>query len=359
MISIQLPLIGETVERASEILERFRRCHILVIGDLMLDEYLWGDIRRISPEAPVPVLNLVRRECTLGGAGNVAKNLRAMGAQVSVFGVVGEDATGDQILGSLDALQVRRSGVVRDPRRRSTRKARLMALEHGQQVFRLDEESAHCIDGSVEDVLLDRLRMEIAGADAVLCSDYLKGVLTERLLQSIFQIAHSVDCSVIVAPKDSTPEKYRGAGVLTPNMKELAQLVKATTDGSAWLSDAAEQLMRTLGIESLLVTRGAEGMTLFEWLGSAVRRVDIPTVARTVYDVTGAGDTVASVFTLVVAAGADRETAARMANVAGGIVVGKRGTACASVEEIQERLNESKIPPLTSERMATACGAAE
>src|SRR5258708_2553392 len=186
-----------------EILENFKHCHILVVGDLMLDEYLWGDIRRISPEAPVPILNIERRECTLGGAGNVVKNLRSMGAEVSAFGAVGEDAAGDQIVSSLDQLQVHRGGVVRDPQRKSTRKTRLMALEHGQQVFRLDEESLHCIDASVEDALLDRLRVAIADADAVLCSDYLKGVLTARLLQAIFQTAGSRRLPVIVAPKDS------------------------------------------------------------------------------------------------------------------------------------------------------------
>jgi len=154
----------------------------------MLDEYLWGDIRRISPEAPVPILNVARQECTLGGAGNVIKNLRNMGARVSAFGVVGEDATGDQILASLDELCVHRGGVVRDPQRKSTRKTRLMALEHGQQVFRIDEESAHYVDASVEDTLLDRLRQTIKEADAVLCSDYMKGVLTARLLHTILKL---------------------------------------------------------------------------------------------------------------------------------------------------------------------------
>jgi rfaE bifunctional protein kinase chain/domain len=330
------------VKLVPEILEKFARSHILVIGDLMLDEYLWGEIRRISPEAPVPILNLARRESTLGGAGNVIKNLRSLGARVSAFGVVGEDVAGEQILASLDQLHVHRLGVVRDPRRKSTRKTRLMALEHGQQVFRLDDESAHSIDDSVEDALLDRLRQTIKEADALVCSDYLKGVLTARLLHTIFQIAGSVHVPVIVAPKDTAPEKYLGAGVLVPNLKELSQLVNMPIEGTGWLSIAADRLMSALQLESLLVTRGAQGMSFFEWSGKSVRRVDIPTNARAVYDVTGAGDTVVSVFTLTLAAGADRETAARLANVAGGIVVGKRGTASISVDEMQERLNEDR-----------------
>jgi rfaE bifunctional protein kinase chain/domain len=342
----------------SETLERFARCHVLVVGDLMLDEYLWGDIRRISPEAPVPILNMERRECTLGGAGNVIKNLRSLGARVSAFGVVGEDAAGEQILASLDQLHVHRGGVVRDPQRKSTRKTRLMALEHGQQVFRIDEESAHYVDGQVEDALLDEMRQSINSADAVLCSDYLKGVLTARLLQTTFQIAGSVHLPVIVAPKDSVPEKYRGAGVLVPNLKELAQLVNMPIDETDWLSDAAGRLMSALLLESLLVTRGAKGMSFFEWSGKSVRRVDIPTSARAVYDVTGAGDTVVSVFTLAIAAGADRESAARLANVAAGIVVGKRGTTSISVDEMQERLNENKDILFVAGRMTSAREAA-
>jgi D-beta-D-heptose 7-phosphate kinase/D-beta-D-heptose 1-phosphate adenosyltransferase len=234
-----------------------------------------------------------------------------------------------------------------------------MALEHGQQVFRMDEESTHYICGSVENSLVDRLRQEIGQADVVLCSDYLKGVLTARLLQAIFETARSAGISVIVAPKDSNPEKYRGAGVLTPNLKEFAQLAKAKVSGSRWLSDAAAQFMGAHQIKSLLVTRGSEGMSLFERFGDSVRHVDIPTVARTVYDVSGAGDTVVSVFTLVMAAGADQETAARYANTAAGIVVGKRGTASVSVEEILEGLREQDTLPLAQEQMSSACGGGE
>jgi D-beta-D-heptose 7-phosphate kinase/D-beta-D-heptose 1-phosphate adenosyltransferase len=341
-------LPGDSLNLISDMLGKFENCHIAVVGDLMLDEYIWGEVRRISPEAPVPVLNLIRREHTLGGAGNVVKNLRSLGAEVSVFGAVGEDAVGDQIVGMLDKLNVHREGVVRDPKRTSTRKSRLMAAEHGQQVFRLDEESIDSIDSYIEDHLLHCFNHRIREIDAILCSDYLKGTLTSRLLQSIFEAARSYSLPVIVGPKDSTPEKYEGAAVLVPNLRELAQFVKTAPDGDAWLSQAAENVIHTLRIESLLVTRGAQGMSLFERLGKGVRRVNIPTAARAVYDVTGAGDTVLSVFALVVALGANHEIAARWANVAGGIVVGKRGTACVTPAEIQNvvRADESLWPEL-------------
>lgn len=318
--------------------QKFASCRILVVGDLMLDEYIWGHIDRISPEAPVPVLNLVRREDTLGGAGNVVKNLRVLGARVIALGVVGKDGTGRRIQKLLDDLGADRTGVLIDLHRTSTRKTRLMSLEHGQQVFRLDEENPHWIASTLEDSLVEKIEAEVPHADAVLCSDYLKGVLTPRVLQTTFQACRERGVPAVVAPKDSNPEKYRLAGILIPNVKELAQLVKTVPDGIEELSRAAAYLIAQLEIQALLVTRGSEGISLFESFSGTIRRLDIPTVARTVYDVTGAGDTFASAFTLALAAGADRETAARVANVAAGIVVAKRGTATVTLEEIRMRL---------------------
>jgi D-beta-D-heptose 7-phosphate kinase/D-beta-D-heptose 1-phosphate adenosyltransferase len=274
----------------------------------------------------------------------VVKNLRALGAQVTVLGVVGDDATGQQILRLLDELAVDRQGVLCEPGRVSSRKTRLISLEHGQQVFRLDEESTHPIDQTREFALLVRLEAILPSVDAILCSDYLKGVLTEGLLQETFRLAKRRSLCVTVAPKDSNRNKYRGAGILVPNAVELAQLAGTAMHESGWLSRAATKLLNEIGIQALLVTRGGEGMSLFEPLDGTgtFHQVDIPTMARTVYDVTGAGDTAVSVFTLAVAAGADRETAARLANVAAGIVVEKRGTASVTVQEIRERLKEFK-----------------
>jgi D-beta-D-heptose 7-phosphate kinase / D-beta-D-heptose 1-phosphate adenosyltransferase len=324
----------------SEYLRKFSSIHVLVIGDLMLDESLWGHIQRISPEAPVPILNLVQRAHALGGAGNVVRNLKTLGAQVTVLSIVGEDHTGHQIVTLLNELGVDGRGVLCDPSRRSSRKTRLISLEHGQQVFRMDDESTQPIDQAQEDALLAQVAAMLPDVDAILCSDYLKGVLTERVLQEIFRLATNRNLQVTVAPKDSSRSKYRGACVLVPNAVELARLAGVSIDEPGWLYKSAITLLSDMAMQSLLVTRGREGMSLFELRNGEVRRVDIPTVARSVYDVTGAGDTAVSVFALTVAAGADRDAAARLANVAAGIVVGKRGTASVTVQEIQQRLRE-------------------
>jgi rfaE bifunctional protein kinase chain/domain len=322
----------------SALLDAFSACQVLVVGDLMLDEYLWGHIERISPEAPVPVLSLVRRESMLGGAGNVMRNLCRLGAQVAAVGVVGTDSTGEQILELLDVLGIEGDGVVRDPHRKSALKARLMSLEHGQQVFRLDEESAHSVWGETEARLIELIQSKAAGAQLVLCSDYHKGLLTPRVLQAVFATARREQIPAIVAPKDSNAEKYRGASILMPNIRELAQLVGTRADGNDWLVDSACRLIDALQLEALVVTRGREGMTLFEPGKGGVQRLDIPTVARSVYDVTGAGDTAIAAFALAIAAGADRQSAVHLANHAAGVVVGKRGTATVTVEEIRVQL---------------------
>ncbi len=329
-------------EAASSLFERFKQCRVLVVGDLMLDNYLWGHIERISPEAPVPILNLVRRERTLGGAGNAVKNLVSLGGGVSVLGVLGVDATGTAIVEELDRWKADRTGVVREADRKSSRKIRLMSIEHGQQVFRYDEETTRAIEPETEDALLGHFSGQIGGVQAVLCSDYKKGVLTRGLLQGVFLRAREHGVPVVVAPKAADAGRYRGASVLVPNVTELAQLSRTAVDGTEWLDHASAELIRELELESLLVTRGGEGMALFESARGEIRRLDIPAVARSVYDVTGAGDTVASAFTLALAAGADHESAARLANLAAGIVVGKRGTACVSPEDLLPRMKEEE-----------------
>lgn len=324
-------------------LQTFERCRVAVIGDLMLDEYLWGHIERISPEAPVPILNIVRRESTLGGAGNVVENLRSLGVQVAAFGVVGQDETGKQVRDLLKGHGVDVSAVIPDALRKSTRKVRLMSLEHSQQVFRLDEESTAGVAGEIEDCLIRMIRAVAGEVQVILCSDYMKGVLTKRVLDAVFSAARERGIPSIVAPKDSNPQKYYSAGVLMPNVRELAQLVGTRVDGDVWLNDSARRTLEMLGLEALLVTRGSEGKSLFENIGSSLRRVDIPTTARSVYDVTGAGDTAIAAFAAALASGSDRESAAHLANLAAGIKVGKRGTACVSSMELMECVREEQI----------------
>jgi D-beta-D-heptose 7-phosphate kinase/D-beta-D-heptose 1-phosphate adenosyltransferase len=324
-------------------LAKLGKCRVLVVGDLMLDEYRRGHVERISPEAPVPILSVVARDATLGGAGNVVKNLRSLNVGVTVVGILGDDKTGEQILKGLTALGVSGNGIVKDARRMSTRKVRFVSLEHGQQVFRADEETAEEVSGEIEEKLIRQVREKSANTEVILCSDYLKGVLTERVLKAVFEVAHAQNVPVIVAPKDREAKKYCGANILMPNLRELSRLVGTPMDGDSWLMSSAWGLTRTLGLEALLVTRGSEGMTLFESAETALRRVDIPTVARKIYDVTGAGDTALAAFSAGIAAGASRESAAHLANISAGVVVGKRGTAIATKDEILEYLEEHPL----------------
>lgn len=314
----------------------------------MLDEYLWGHIERISPEAPVPILSVASRTSTLGGAGNVAENLRHWGVEVTVIGVVGQDETGRQLYDLLQSHGVNTKGVLTDPLRKTTRKARLMSMDHGQQVFRLDEESTFTVKGEIENNLIDAIRKMDQGVQAIVCSDYLKGVLSENILAAVFEIARARGIRSIVAPKNSNAEKYRGANILMPNSTELRQMTPqrvnqdATQDPNQemWLDASARSLVEALFLQALLVTRGSEGMSLFENFPSGLRRVDIPTMARSVYDVTGAGDTAIAAFSAAVASGADLGSAAQLANLSAGIKVGKRGTACVNLDEIRASLSE-------------------
>jgi rfaE bifunctional protein kinase chain/domain len=321
-------------------LEKLGKCRILVVGDLMLDEYRRGHVERISPEAPVPILNIVTRDATLGGAGNVVKNLRSLNVGVTVVGILGQDDTADKILKGLTALGVSGNGVVWDACRVSTRKVRFVSMEHGQQVFRADEESTQEASGEIEEKIMRQVCERAASAQVILCSDYMKGVLTARVLQAAFEAGRERKVPVIVAPKDKEAQKYAGANILMPNLRELSRLVGTPMDGDAWLAGSAAHLTRSIGLQALLVTRGSEGMTLFETEESRLHRVDIPTVARNIYDVTGAGDTALAAFAAGIAAGASREEAAHLANISAGVVVGKRGTAIVTTAEILEYLEE-------------------
>jgi D-beta-D-heptose 7-phosphate kinase / D-beta-D-heptose 1-phosphate adenosyltransferase len=346
------------VSAMEESLRGMKHARVLVVGDVMLDEYRRGHVERISPEAPVPILTVVGRETTLGGAGNVVKNLRSLNVNVQVIGVVGEDETGDEILAELEQSGADGSGIVKDPRRMSTRKIRYVSLEHGQQVFRADEESRHAVNGSVEAEIMRQVHEKTGWAQVILCSDYLKGMLSEGVLRAVFAAGREGKAPVIVAPKDSKARRYEGATILMPNLKEFSRIVGSAADGNGWLTESARSLTESMGLEALLVTRGREGMTLFESRSDGFRRVDIPVVARNVYDVTGAGDTAIAVFAAAIASGAGLEGAARLANIAAGIVVGKHGTATTTIEEIRNHLTEQEpqvertsviLPPLQSE----------
>lgn len=325
---------------ADVLLRGMAQCRVIVVGDLMLDEYLWGEIGRISPEAPVPVMHLGRLEHALGGAANVARNAAALGARVSAIGVIGADRDGALLVEELGRAGIDHEGVLVERTRPTTRKCRLMSIEHNQQVFRFDEESAEELTPAIEERLLSILLERISKAQAVICSDYLKGVLTARVLRETAALAGRSRVPLITAPKDVKPEKYAGASVLMPNLREFARLAGCAMNGNpSWMESAASGLFEAHGFSALLVTRGRDGMTLFERESGHLRREDICSATQSVYDVTGAGDTALSAFGTALAAGASRSQAAYLANVAAGIVVGKRGTAFVKPEEILERLS--------------------
>lgn len=310
-------------------LSTFSDCHVWVVGDLMLDEYVWGEVSRISPEAPVPVLAVARENHTLGGAGNVAANLVALGARVAVAGVVGDDRHGRLLCDRFQALGVDTGAVVVEAGRPTTRKTRIIAAR--QQVLRIDRETPRSVGAETEAAILARLEAGMASAGAVLVSDYGKGLLTGQMLAGIMAAARRRAKPVLVDPKGDDYRRYAGATLLTPNRKEAAQAAGINIVDEASLHRAAAVVQERAGVDRLVITCGPDGMVLFE-RGKAPRV--IRSEARQVFDVSGAGDTVIAVLGLALAAGADWAEAAALANAAAGIVVGKVGTATVSRKEL-------------------------
>ena len=303
------------------------RC--LVVGDLMLDEYLWGKTERISPEAPVQVVDVLREDLRLGGAGNVANSLLALGCQVTVASVIGADENGQNLLAAFDRQGIVTEGILQEEGRRTGRKTRVLASN--QQIVRIDRESREPLSNPLERQLCGWLQGHIASFDVVLISDYLKGVLTPQVLRAIMTSARQRRIPVLVDPKGNDYRKYRGATCLTPNRKEAEIASGIPIRCQATLHEAACSLMTMAELDNLLITRSEEGMSLFSGNGETVH---IPTVAREVFDVTGAGDTVLALLAFGVAGGLSLAEAARLANVAAGIAVGKLGTSIVTPTEI-------------------------
>jgi D-beta-D-heptose 7-phosphate kinase/D-beta-D-heptose 1-phosphate adenosyltransferase len=302
---------------------------VLVVGDVMLDEFIWGSVVRISPEAPVPVVEVADQSFHVGGAGNVACNVRALGGRAVMVGVVGDDAAGGRVREALGAAGVEPSLAAADRGRPTTVKTRIIA--HHQQVVRADRERSDDVPGSVEDDVLERVRRALAGSEALILSDYRKGVLTPRVLRSVIALARRHGVPVLVDPKVRHFPLYRGVTLVTPNQSEAEQAAGVRIRTAADLEAAGRKILAALRCGAVLVTRGEEGMTLFE---GGAPPVQVPTAAREVFDVTGAGDTVIATLGLALCAGASLADAARLANYAAGVVVGKLGTATASTDEV-------------------------
>jgi D-beta-D-heptose 7-phosphate kinase / D-beta-D-heptose 1-phosphate adenosyltransferase len=311
------------------IFTRARNVRTLIVGDLMLDEYLWGKADRISPEAPVQVVDVNREDLRLGGAGNVANNVAAFGCRVFICSVIGGDENAAHLRRVFSERGVDVSGVLEDPSRMTSKKTRVLASN--QQIVRIDRETRGDITVDMEESILAFVRDPSHAWDIILVSDYGKGVLTSRVLSGVIAFARESGIPVIVDPKGSDFSKYRGATIITPNRKEAETASRIPILDDESLDRAASFLLKEGEYDALLVTRSAEGMSLFPRGREAVH---IPTVAREVYDVTGAGDTVVAALGLGLACGAGFVEASRLANVAAGIAVGKVGTSIVFPEEI-------------------------
>jgi rfaE bifunctional protein kinase chain/domain len=315
-----------------DLARRFRGLRTGILGDLMLDELVRGEATRISPEAPVPVVLMRdpgRREIFPGGAGNVAANVAALGGKPMVFGAVGDDEPGRRLKNLLADRGIDAAGLVSEPGRITPHKTRIVAHQH--QLVRLDVEQPRPLSAQSARLLARRFARRAADLDALIISDYLKGSVTTELAGQISAIARQRGIPVLVDPKPENPEVCEGATVATPNLHEAELMARTQLRDADARQSAAPSLRATLGCSALLITRGADGMTLVEPDG-AVR--EIPSHPRPVYDVTGAGDTVIAVMALALAAGAPLPDAASLANVAGGCVVLKFGTAVITLDEL-------------------------
>jgi D-glycero-beta-D-manno-heptose-7-phosphate kinase len=319
-----------TRQRAEQLLQAMRDRKIVVLGDVMLDEFVWGDVTRISPEAPVPVVDIRRESVHLGGAANVLANVVALGARACVVGVVGNDSAGERLRASLKETSPLQTNdyLVVDKDRPSTTKTRIIA--HNQLVVRADREQRTPVNGQTEQRLLELLNQAIAEADAFVVSDYDKGVVTPRILAEILPLAYA-RVPVLIDPKIRNFSHYHPASLITPNNHEALRMTNLEADSDDGLHRAARLIREQLGCDAVLITRGDRGIMLLEGDHDPVF---VATAAREVYDVTGAGDTVIATLAAAMAAGATMLEAANLANHAAGIVVGKVGTATTTAAEL-------------------------
>ena len=321
----------------AEGIDKFASCRILVVGDVIMDEFLWGRVERISPEAPVPVVEVERESLMLGGAGNVVNNIIALGSRVVLCGVIGNDVMGRELVRKLRKLNSPTHGLVVEDRRPTTMKTRVVA--HSQQVVRVDREERQPVTrDSIEKVLLT-VKEQLDSIDAIVVADYGKGVVTQELMDGIRSLTDDSQVILAVDPKVQNLALYRAVTLVTPNNHEAQLMSGITIDDEKSLKKAGTHLLEKLGCQIVLITRGDKGMALFEGNG---RVTQISTVARKVFDVSGAGDTVTGTFTLALAAGLEPRQAAVLANIAAGIVVAEVGTATVSAARLREALLDDR-----------------
>ena len=321
------------IEKLKKIIKHFNNASVLVVGDLMLDEFIWGKVSRISPEAPVPVVWATSESIMPGGASNVSNNIRSLGGNVYMAGVVGDDERGSLLLSELATRCVNTEGVIRESGRPTTLKTRVIA--HNQQVVRIDKEKIADISKEAIDKILDFSKKIIDDVDAVIIEDYGKGVIVPQLLSPLIKLAKRHGKIITVDPKESHFPMYKNVTAITPNYHEAAKAAGIRSEEGASIDEIGKKLVKRLNCEVALITLGENGMCVFEKSG---RITKIPTVAQEVYDVSGAGDTVISAYTLAVSGGARAIEAAHIANCAAGIVVGKVGIAVTTQDELINKI---------------------
>ena len=328
------------------VLDQLEGRHVLIIGDVILDEYIWGDVNRISPEAPVPVLEIAAETTRTGGAANVAQNIVNLGGQVDLIGVVGDDSNGKTLIQMLEKIGIDASGICIDSDRPTSTKTRVIARTSDtststhQQLVRLDRESQAPVKTAIHERLLENALSRIPNVDAIVFEDYDKGGVSSRLIEGVLRTARQHGKPVVVDPKVENFWNYKGVTSITPNHKEAGLAVNQRISDADSLVSVGAEILDRLNLEGLLITRGEQGMSLFRRTRDGELRVDhIPTQAQEVFDDTGAGDTVVAVYTLALAAKADMLEAAQLSNLAGGIVCSEVGCVAVNREQLLQGIH--------------------
>ncbi|MBI5206436.1 MAG: D-glycero-beta-D-manno-heptose-7-phosphate kinase [Candidatus Firestonebacteria bacterium] len=318
-------------ERIKKILDNFKGKKIAIIGDIMLDEYYWGNVNRVSPEAPVPIVKYISKNNILGGATNVANNIITLGGDPLLIGIAGDDYYGKTLTSVIKKRGINTEGIIKDESRITTVKTRIIA--HNQQMLRIDREDTLPINNSIKNRIIKIIKKNLKTLDGVLISDYAKGVITFELLEELIPLLNDNNIFIAVDPQVKHFSEYKNVSILTPNNYEAGQGIGIEIVDQKTLIEAGRKIMRKLKCKSLLITQGEDGMTLFD---NSDKITHIPTVAKHVYDVTGAGDTVISTFILCISSGASLLESAFISNHAAGIVVGEVGTSTITLAQLKK-----------------------
>ena len=328
----------------------------MIIGDVILDTYIWGDVKRISPEAPVPVFETLTEKTGCGGAANVAQNVASLGGNATLIGVIGEDREGEKLVQKLTDMNLMTTGVYTDPQRPTSTKTRVIARgattspyrepESGHHLLRIDRESKQEISPQIREHLLDIVASQLPASDAIIFADYDKGVVTDLFIKGVMKHATSYGIPIIVDPKQNNFWHYEGVTAVTPNHKEASAAVHKDIVDVSDLVAIGEKILDRLSLKALLITRDAKGMSLFQREADSTVKVEhLPPHSNIVTDVTGAGDTVVAAFTLALAADAEFRSAAMLSSLAGGIAVGKMGCATVTPKELLNAIKTTVPAP--------------